>query len=133
MISFKDILALGFLETQKKNIFWKLLKNYFTDVNDKIKDKLYAKNRFTVNNDYIKRIQINQRRYFTFDLNKKRKLPAISKDYSIDDQILITKKENLVGYSENSFDDMLQKSNNRKINDDDELLNKYLPICVKSK
>lgn len=77
-------LAMGFLETRPKNVFWQLLANYLKHFLDKTRSLNHAKTRFGVNGDYIRRLQINQRRYFT--VRKSRQGPS-SRTASFNDQV----------------------------------------------
>lgn len=96
---------------------------------DKIKDKSYAINRFKLNKDYIKRLQINQRRYFSFNLNKPYKKNS-SFDFSVDDQILKNTKSKKIREWSSRFKSVKKKSN--IIKEDDFIMQKYLPLSIKS-
>ena len=99
-------------------------------VTDQIKDKSYFVNRFKVNQDYIKRLKINQRRYFSFNLNKPRTKKS-SLDFSVDDQILKDIKKKKVRKWSSRVTCHLFKGNIFK--QDDLVIEKYLPLSTKSR
>lgn len=133
IIYLNDTFGVGFLETEKKEYFDQILDNYLNHVIDKIKDKNYGVFRFKVNRDYIRRMDIHQRRYFNAHT---RKYDSLFTDdlnvYSEDDQVLIDNQRQ-IHVSDEDLDVLIESKKRNRICKDDQIMNKFLPLRVKSR
>ena len=122
MVSLQNIFALGFLKTRRKPIFWRLLGNYFINFFDKIRHGGNERVHFVVNRDYIRRLNINQRRYYLCETACKQGRPSL--DFSEHDQILVARPQNPIC----SVSSLLQNHyiGNSDIQHDDQLIDKYV-------
>lgn len=103
-ICFDEITCLGFLSTEPKNHFWKILNNYLEKYSDFIKKREYSNIKYKLNSTYIQNFNIENRRYF-----QKNSFGVLSK-YSENDQLL---KENSSSFtSQNAKRESLQKNFN---------------------
>lgn len=131
IVYLEDTYALGFLETEKKEHFDRLLGNYMAHVMRKIKGRGYGNLRFRVNHDYIQRLKINHRRYFVLNSKKYDSLYSEHQiDFSTDDQVLENHRSQIHGSDEDL--EVLREARKRRVQKDDQVMRRFLPLRVTS-